>query len=168
MNSLKKSLVLLILPLVAFSAAHKFYVSVSNVAYSEKDKALQITSRVFIDDFEKVLEERYGLDAQLATPSESKLADEYIEKYFKTKFIFLIDDEVRPYQFLGKKYDNDVIICYLEILDIDLEKIKSIAVQNELLTDLFDEQQNVVHFKIKDKKKSFVLIRENNKGMLNL
>ena len=168
MNSLKKSLVLLILPLVAFSAAHKFYVSVSNVAYSEKDKALQITSRVFIDDFEKVLEERYGLDAQLATPSESKFADEYIEKYFRAKFIFLIDDEVRPYQFLGKKYDNDVIICYLEILDVDLGKIKSIAVQNELLTDLFDEQQNVVHFKIKDKKKSFVLIRENNKGMLNL
>jgi len=34
--------------------------------------------------------------------------------------------------------------------------------------DLFEEQKNILHFKIKDQKKSFVLIRENNKGMLNL
>ena len=42
------------------------------------------------------------------------------------------------------------------------------SVQNEILTDLFDEQKNIVHVKWKENKKSFVLIRENNKGMLNL
>jgi hypothetical protein len=34
--------------------------------------------------------------------------------------------------------------------------------------DLYEEQKNIIHFKIKGKKKSFVLIRESNKGMLNL
>lgn len=158
----------MILPLLAFTVAHKFYVSVTNIFYSEKDQALQITSRIFIDDFEQVLLERYGMETQLATDSEAALANDYIEKYLKTKFLLFIDGEQRQYNFLGKKYDNDIMICYLEVPQVDIDIIKSIEVQNELLTDLFDEQQNVVHFKIKGKKKSFVLIRENNKGMLNL
>ncbi|MGB5667838.1 MAG: DUF6702 family protein, partial [Maribacter sp.] len=104
----------------------------------EKDRSLQITSRVFIDDFEKVLEERYGIEANLSTESESKLADEYIEKYLRAKFVMYIDAKVKEYQFLGKKYDNDIMICYLEIPELDLDKIKTIELQNELLTDLFD------------------------------
>ena len=75
---------------------------------------------------------------------------------------------VRDFTFLAKKYDNDVMVCYLEVPDVELSQTKSIQVQNEILTDLFDEQQNVVHFKINGNKKSFVLIKENNKGMLNL
>ena len=168
MNYLKKCLFVLLLPLVAFTAAHKFYVSVTNINYSEKDQAFQITSRVFIDDFESVLLERYGVETHLSTDAETALADEYIEKYLRTKFLMHINGEQIKYSFLGKQYDNDVMICYLEIPDVDLSAIKSIEVQNELLTDLFDEQQNVVHFRVKGRKKSFVLIKENNKAMLNV
>lgn len=156
------------LPLVAFTAAHKFYVSVTNISYSEKDKALQITTRIFIDDFEKVLEERYGIQTHLATEQESDLADANIEKYLNTKFVLKVNGAHTAYTFLGKKYDNDIMICYLEVPKVDISNATSIEIQNEVLTDLFDEQQNVVHFKIKGVKKSFVLIKENNKGMLNL
>jgi len=163
----------MVLPLVlllflSFSSAHKFYVSVTNIVYSEEDSAFQITSRVFIDDLDKLLKERYGVEAKLATPNESKIAEEYIEKYFRTKFVVEMDSEIVAYNFLGKRYDNDVVICYLEIPNVDLSEVKQMSVQNEVLTDLFDEQKNVVHVKWKGNKKSFVLIRENNKGMLNL
>jgi len=168
MKTLKKSLLILLLPLVAFTSVHKFYLSVTNIGYSEKDKTLQITTRIFIDDMEKLLDERYDLKAQFGTEIESKLADEYLEKYFKTKMLFEIDGEQREYRFLGKKYDTDMMICYLEITKIEIDKIKSIQIQNEILTDLFDDQQNVVHFKIKGKKKSFVLLKSDTKGMLNL
>jgi len=168
MKYLKKSLLVFLLPLLAFTVAHKFYVSVTNISYSEKDQAIQITSRIFIDDIEKVLLERYGVETHLATNSETSLANEYIEKYLRTKFLMFIDGEQKEYNFLGKKYDNDIMICYLEIPEVAIIEVKSLEVQNELLTDLFDEQQNVVHFRVKGKKKSFVLIKENNKGMLNL
>ena len=172
MMTLKKAkiwvLPLVLLLTLSFTSAHKFYVSVTNISFSEDDSAFQITSRVFIDDLDKLLKERYGIEAKLATPNEAKIADEYIEKYFRTKFLVEFDGEVVQYNFLGKRYDNDVVICYLEITDVDLSKIKTMSVQNEVLTDLFDEQKNVVHVKWKDNKKSFVLIRENNKGMLNL
>ncbi|WP_420602514.1 DUF6702 family protein [Flagellimonas sp.] len=154
--------------LLSFTTAHKFYVSVTNMVYSEKNTSFQITSRIFIDDLEEVLKERYGINAKLATEDEAKIADEYIEKYIRAKFTIELNGEITDYDFLGKEYDNDVMICYMEVTNIDISDLKSITVQNEILTDLFEEQQNIVHLKWKGKKKSFVLIKENNKGMLNL
>ena len=165
---MKKLLFLLLLPLVAFTAAHKFYVSVTNINYSEKDDALQITSRIFIDDMDALLKERYDISSKLATKNESPLAADYIEKYIRGKFVVSINGKVVPYNYLGKEYDNDVMICYIEIPKVNYKNIKTIAVENDVLTDIYEEQQNVVHLKLKDKKKSFVLIKDNNKGMLNL
>jgi hypothetical protein len=168
MRHLKKGLLFLLLPLVAFTAAHKFYVSVTNISYSEKNDALQITSRVFIDDLDQLLKERYDIDAKLSADNESELVDKYLEKYLRTKFIVQINGEDSSYEIIGRKYDNDVCVFYLEIAAIELPTVKSIQIQNELLTDMFDEQQNVVHFKINGKKKSFVLIKSDTKGMLKL
>ena len=168
MKQLKIAFLVLILPLFAFTSVHKFYLSVTNLGYSEKDDALQITTRIFIDDFEAVLLERYDFKASLATEKESGEAAAYIEKYLRKKFVLRVDGEQTNFVFLGSKYEDDLIICYLEVPELNLSSRKSIEVQNEILTDLYDEQQNVIHFKVNDKKKSFVLIKENNKGMLNL
>ncbi|MDT0608610.1 DUF6702 family protein [Croceitalea rosinachiae] len=160
-------LLIIVLPLLSFTA-HKFYVSVTNINYSEKDDALQITTRIFIDDFEAVLLERYGISALLATDEEAAIAQDYMIKYLKSKFLVLLNDKQVVFNYIGKKYDNDVVICYLEVANIGFDELKSIEIQNEILTDMYEEQKNLVHIKYKGKKKSFVLIKENNKGMLNL
>lgn len=168
MNFLKKGVLVLLLPLLAFTAAHKFYLSVTNITYSEKDDALQITSRVFIDDLEDLLKERYDISENLGADTESELVDEYLEKYLRQKFTLKINGELKPFDFLTKKYDTDVIIFYLEVPNINFSSITAIEVKNEVLTDLYDEQQNIVHFKINGKKDSFILVKPDTKGMLNL
>ena len=165
---MKKALLILVLPLLAFATVHKFYISVTNITYSEKDDALQITNRVFIDDMNTVLKERYDIDAALGSDEESALGQEYLEKYIRSKFSITRNDETIDYTLLGTKYDADVIILYIEVPNIDLPSVMSIGIENEILTDLFDEQQNVVHFNIAGKKKSFVLLKSDTKGMLNL
>lgn len=166
--NLKKCLLILVLPLLAFTTAHKFYVSVTNVSYSEKDDAIQITSRIFIDDLDKVLKERYDVNLQMATEKELPEVDVYVEKYLKSKFLIFLDNEQTQFTFIGKKYDNDIIVCYFEVPKVNFNTLKNIAIINEVLTDVFEEQQNVVHFKLNNTKKSYVLSRDNNKGMLNL
>lgn len=165
---MKRYLAFFLLPLLAFTTLHKFYVSVTNINYSEKDDAFQITTRIFIDDLEEVLKERYGIEAKLATKEGTAISDEYVEKYFRTKFLIYLNGEQATYDFLGKKYDNDVVICYLELPNVGIEKVQKMEIENEILTDLFDEQKNVVHVKWKGNKKSFVFIKSNAKGMLNL
>jgi len=168
MKKISKIALLLLLPLFAFTVAHKYYVSVTTINYSQKDDALQITSRIFIDDLERTLEERYGLKAGLNTLGEDKSADNYIERYFRSKLFLKIDGREKPFNFLGKKYDTDMVVCYLEVPKVALAKAKSIEIRNELLMDVFEEQQNIVNFKWNGKKKSFLLIKENNKGTLKL
>jgi len=154
--------------MLAFGAAHKFYISVTNIKYSDKDDALQITTRVFVDDMNMVLKERYGIDAVLGTKDESTVDLEYLEKYLRSKFRVTRNGKTADYILLGKKYDTDVVILYIEVPNMDLPNVISIGIENEILTDLFDDQQNVVHFNIDGKKKSFVLLKSDTKGMLNL
>ncbi|QLE01880.1 hypothetical protein HX109_10045 [Galbibacter sp. BG1] len=169
MQSSKKYFILLfILPLLSFGIFHKFYVSVTDVKYSEEDQALQIISRYFIDDMEKLLKERYGVDTKLMTKKELKNADFYIEKYLRDKFVVRIDGEEIAWNFIGKEYDVDVMKCYLEIPKMKPKKIESISIQSRVLFDLYPEQQNVVHISVKDEKKSFMLVKENDKALLKL
>jgi hypothetical protein len=168
MASLKKYLLLLILPLLAFTAVHKFYISVTQVTYSEKDESLQITSRIFIDDMEKVLAARYGVKPLLATDGELAIADSLVGKYLRSKFVVKVNGTVRPFDFLGKRYDGDILMCYMEVPGVARETLGSVEIQSEVLTDLFEDQKNIVHLTVGDQKRSFVLVRDNNKGMLNL
>ena len=161
-------ILILFFSLVSFTVAHKFYVSVTHIQYSEQEETLQVTTRIFIDDLEAVLLERYGVKTDLATDLEAEIADDYIGKYLRRKMVFTVNGSVVPYTFLGKEYDTDIAICYIEIPVGPLADIQQIEIQNEVLMDLFEEQQNVVHFRIDGKRRSYVLLRENNKGMLNL
>lgn len=159
---------LVLLSLLAFMTAHKFYVSVTQIEYSGQEEAMQITSRIFIDDMELLLKERYGIVAGLATPEEAGAVDSYLEKYLRDKFVLRINGQETEVTFLGKRFDNDILVCYMEVPEVPLATLSSLEVQNDLLTELFEDQKNIVHVRIGDQKRSFVLFRENNKGMLNL
>jgi len=168
MKIVKMVLLIMVMPLFAFTGAHKFYISVTNVDYSEKDQAVQIITRMFIDDMNTVLQERYGLPSKLGTENETAIDTEYLEKYIRTKFLVEINGETVTYNFIGHKYDTDMVICYLEVPDVPLQNLKQVGILNEILTDIFDDQQNVVHMKINGTKKSHVLVKSHPKGMLNL
>ncbi|GGD44706.1 hypothetical protein GCM10011361_09600 [Muriicola marianensis] len=165
--NISKLLLLFLCPLLLAFAAHKFYVSVTQVEYYAPDQAIQITSRVFIDDLEKALLERYDVELLLGTPEEVDDADDFIDRYLNSKFLVRVNGVPTAFYFLGKKVDNDILILFLEIPNISLDGLKSIEIQNEVLMDVYEEQKNIVHFRFGDLKKSFVLLREKNSGMLN-
>ncbi|WP_335966033.1 DUF6702 family protein [Galbibacter sp. PAP.153] len=161
-------LLLFIVSLFGFNSFHKFYVSVTDVNYAEEDQAIQMISRYFIDDIEKLLKERYGIEPKLMSDNELKNADNYIEKYLHDKFVIRINGKKTDWNYIGKEYDVDVMKVYLEIPDVHPEGLKYISVESKVLYDIYPEQQNVVHISIKKHKKSFMLVKENDKAMLKL
>ena len=136
--------------------------------FVEKEKAIQITTRIFIDDLEELLKERYDIEAELASDLGVYLANRYIEKYIRAKIVFELDGEAKSFVFLGKEYDDDLVICYLEIPEVNVQDFKTFSVQNEILTDLYLEQKKHCARKMARQKKSFVFVQGNDKGMLNL
>lgn len=165
MKTIKILLVILVLPLLAYTTAHKFYVTVTQVNYIKEKQSVQIISRIFIDDFEELIRQRYDEDITLDASKEEMQIDFYIERYLQEKMQIKINDSIKKLVFIGKEYEDDIIYCYLEIENI--KAIKSFEITNQILFDLFDEQQNIVRTNINSKNKSFILISQNDKGVLN-
>ena len=158
-------LLLALLPLFAFTAVHKFYVSATDIEYNEKQRSLQIISHVFTDDIENLLKSRYSKEIFLAKEKEHSAADAYLQRYFQEKLKISVNGKVRTFKYLGKEYDKDQLLLYLEVEDV--EPVKNIAVENAVLTDLFPEQKNVVKVEYGGKIKSLLLMRDKPEGVLN-
>lgn len=147
------------------SGAHEFYLSVTEIEYKAEQESLQIVTRVFIDDFQKVLNERYQADIQLSEELEKGAVKENITKYIDQKLKIKIGGEFLQLNYLGKEYDTDQLILYIEVENVTA--FNKIEVSNGILTDLFDDQKNVVHVKVGDKTKSLLLMREQQTDRLS-
>lgn len=165
MKNIFKAFIFVLIPLFAFTGAHEYYVSITQIEYVKEKETVQIISRIFIDDLEKLIRERYDPEVTLASDDEPAKVDFYIEKYLNEKIKFKINNIDIDATFIGKEYEADIVYCYLEIENI--ESINSFEITNQVLFDLYSEQQNIVRLKINDKNKSFILIKENDKGLLN-
>lgn len=157
-------LLLILTPLMGFSDLHKYYFSTTEVNYDRETHAFQITSNIFYDDFEAVLKERYDENFNFESTSKEK-TNTYIKRYYTQKFVIQINGEQKEVSFLGYKTDGEYITSYLEIKDIAV--VKTFSLENTLLLDLFKEQKNIVHLKVADYKKSFLLNESDTKVVLN-
>ncbi|MFD1096717.1 DUF6702 family protein [Salegentibacter chungangensis] len=144
---------------------HKYYLSVTEIEYKSDKQALQIISRVFIDDFEEVLQKRYNKEIKLIAKNEEGNVRQAIERYLAKKLHIKTDGKELQLNYLGKEYENDQLVLYIEVEKV--AAFKEIEVENLILTDLFDDQQNVVHVKVEEELKSMLLDRDAPMERLN-
>lgn len=165
MKKIKQLLFIIAFALFSFTSVHKYYVSITQIEYVKEKQSLQIISRIFVDDFEKLIRNRYDSNITLNNNEDEVIIDQYVKKYLHEKIDISINGQPKAISFIGKKYDDDIMYCYLEIENI--ASIKSFEIKNKVLFDLFDDQKNIVRTNINDKNKTFVLIPEKDKGLLN-
>lgn len=157
-------LLLLIFPLISASSGHKFYVSITKVEYIKEKKSLQIITKIFTDDIEDVLQERYDSSISLNTKKETKAAEEDLKKYLLQKIKIKVNGKSVPLNYIGKEYDTDMVVAYIEVTN--LPELKSIEIENKVLMEMFDEQQNIIHLKTPNSRKSLILDKDEPSGKL--
>lgn len=140
-------------------AAHKFYVAVYQLDYISSKKELQITARLFIDDIEKVLEQKYNKKLQLATPQENNSSNELVLKYLQENCNIYINGKSYSLRYVTKEYEDNVLIVYLKCVSVP--KIKKIQINNDVLVSLFPQHQNMMHINNNGNKKSMLLSADN-------
>jgi hypothetical protein len=138
---------------------HPIHLSVSEINYNEKDKALQITSRIFLDDLEaSIRNERNNQELDILEPGKGLTTEQLISEYVLKRFSVKLDGKTQKLNFLGFERDDPAVVCYIEIENI--KKFKTIEVRNEVIMDLYDDQSNIVHVTYKGPVKSFRLLRD--------
>jgi hypothetical protein len=159
------TILLVSLLFVSSGKKHEYYVSVTKVEYAKEQQSLQIISQIFINDFEKLLRQRFDENITLETEDEPEIIEKYMQRYLADKLKINVNGAAVGFKFIGKEFKDDITYCYLEIENIS--EIKSIEVTNRVLFDVIPDQQNIVRLKLLNKNRSFLLLPDNDKCMLN-
>lgn len=145
-----------------FAFFHPIHISVTEINYSAKDKALQITSRIFIDDLELSIQaKRKDENLDIMNPKNGLTTDQMVEEYIKEHFQVRVDGKLRPITYLGHEKEDLAIICYIEVENF--KKAKTIEVMNNVIMETHDDQSNLVHITYNGPVKSARLIRDKPK-----
>ncbi len=138
---------------------HPIHISVTEFNYSEKDKALQITSRVFIDDLElAVRESKKNEDLDITKPKGGVTTEQLVKEYITSHLKVKIDGKPQQLKFLGMETEDIAFICYIEIENV--KKVKTLEVFNDTITEVHEDQSNLVHVTYKSPIKSARLMRD--------
>ena len=143
---------------------HDYYVSTTEVNFSYNNH-LQITVKVFIDDFEEMIQDNNN-NLKLAPDSDSKKIDQITNQYISEKLIIKINNSQLKYEFIGREYKSDILQLYYEA--VLTEKVQVITFENNILYDYFKNQQNIVHFKNDKFRRSFLFTKNNSKSSLSI
>ena len=134
---------------------HDFHVSICDVDFNEQSKSIQVSQRIFLDDFEQALNKKY--DINLIIDDESTLAyrDSLIQDYLFTSIKLKVDGKEKKRVYIGSEIEEDAIWCYIEYEGV--KKYKSITITSTVLLETFEDQANIIHFTYGDKEKSIKL-----------
>ena len=144
---------------------HKFYVSTTNIEFVKEKKTIQIITKIFTEDVEQALQARYSASIHLDSKKETKEDENYLKKYVLQKLKISVNGNPVTLTYIGKEYDIDIVNMYFEVTGIS--ELNSIEIENKILFDMFSEQQNIIHLKTSESRRSLVLDKNQPKGMLN-
>lgn len=142
-----------------FLADHPFHISVCDIEHDAESKALQISQRMFMDDLEDGLKAFHKLESVDAyKPKDVKRLDSLISAYLKAKLFIRIDGKDVTFNYLGSELEGDARWAYLEVTNVPT--VKEAEISNMILTETFDDQENIIHLKVNDKLKSHRLSKD--------
>jgi len=143
---------------------HNFYLSICEIVCNEKNQSLEITFRFFTDDLEKAVNNYNNANIFTDTGNKKEGADKNLFNYLKKHFaLYNEKNKIIGYDFIGWETNKEHIWCYLEANSLDICRLK---VKNNILTELFIEQKNLVFLKSGNKESSILLDKKQQIGIL--
>jgi hypothetical protein len=138
---------------------HPMHVSVTEIKFDEKEKELEIMSRMFIDDLEKTLQNNLKQpELDLLDPKNGLTLDQMAGKYLTEHLKISLENKSQTVTYLGHERDGEALVFYLLVSKV--KKWKTIQIQNTSITEMHEDQSNLVHVTVRETVKSLRLTRD--------
>lgn len=133
---------------------HPIFVSVTEIAHNAADKSLEISCKIYTDDFETTLRKKHTtkkidlMDVKYKD-AMNPLVNDYIQKHLS------ISVDGKPavnLQFLGFEQQEEAIVSYFEVKNI--ARVQKIDVVNTILYESQLQQMGIVHVMVNGERKS--------------
>ncbi len=131
---------------------HPLYISITEIEYNSKEKTLEISCKVFTDDFEKALRKAYKKHVDLLDPKEKEamntLVSDYVQKHLKIS----LEGKTASMHFIGYEQIEEGIVSYYEVDKVFA--FKNISITNNILYEYKKEQMGFIHVTVNENRKS--------------
>lgn len=141
--------------LISAAEDHPIFISVIEVDHNSTDKTLEISCKIFTDDFEKVLTQKYGTAIHIYNVKDRADLEKRMALYVRERLAFKVDGKLASYSYLGYEQEEDYLYCYLQADNVNT--VKKLEILNSMLHDLNNNQVNIMHVSVGGKRQSYKL-----------
>jgi len=131
---------------------HPFHVSVTEINQNSKDKTLEISCKIFTDDFEDALTKKYKAKVDLVQPKDKPAMDKLVSDYISNHLSIKADDKNAVMNYIGFEVESEAVYVYLQVNDI--ASLKKTEVTCTILHDMYTDQTEIIHVIVNGNRKS--------------
>lgn len=131
---------------------HPFHVSVIEINHNAADKTLEISCKIFTDDFEKTLAKNYNTKVDLINPPDKNAMDTLIKKYLYSHLSIKANGKPVMLNYIGFENDKEAAYGYIEVSNVP--SVSKIDIGTNIMYDMFDDQVNIMHVIVNGERKS--------------
>ena len=140
--------------------AHPLRLSLCEIEYTSDKKLLKVNLKLFLTDVNEALVfDPYSKELAFCQPNESPRAETLLLRYLNQYFHLKVNGKKLPLEIKGKKLsgegDNTVLWLFFQYEQV--AAIRQLEIRDDVFTDLFFDQSNLVYLYIDGKPKSLML-----------
>lgn len=136
-----------------YATVHPIHISTVEINHNAADKSLEITCKIFWDDFESILTKKNN-NKRVDLTNEKNLQEnnKLVAAYINSHLTITVDGKPLTLSFVGFEKEDVVVYSYLEVPNIT--SLKNVSINDNLMHDMFDDQTNIVHVIFNGNRKS--------------
>jgi hypothetical protein len=131
---------------------HPLFVSVTEITHNATDKNLEVSCKLFTDDFEKTLGSIYRKKVDLVNPVNKAETEKEVAEYIRKRLVVTLDGKPVTLEFVGFERENEAIWSYFQAA-VPVAP-KKIEIKNTILYEAYDKQINLMHVAVGGNRKS--------------
>jgi len=135
---------------------HPIFVSVTEIEHNEKDNILEISCKIFTNDFESTLRKNSAAKIDLLNPKDKSAMDKLVSSYLQQHLKIWVDGNLKEIKYIGYEQTDESIESYFQIDNV--KTMKKITVKDNILYEFKEEQMSLIHVIEKGVRKSTRLI----------
>ena len=126
--------------------AHSSYFSVTDMDVDAQRGIVVLNIRLFVDDLETILHNKYDVDGWIGTPNEHRDSRRLLKEYVNERFSITVNNGEKIELVVDSTTisNEDEAMMWFYMRGTAKQPIRLIEVDNRLMTDFFSIQSNLV------------------------
>lgn len=131
---------------------HPIFVSVTEIEHNAHERTLEISCKIFTDDFEKTLRKTNTQKIDLLDPNQKKAMNAVVNDYVQKHLKINVDGKAVKMNYIGFEQQEEGIISFFQVDNI--VTVNELTVTDNILYEYQEQQLSLLHVTVNGNRKS--------------